>query len=493
MLPCADTRRMNRGMPADVKAGLTALNRFGFGARGDGDLSAAATDPRGFLEAELRQPGIALLEGPGLARSADLLKALFDEQERQRLERETASLANAVNAAPPVPGVAPPIKQTGQSTPNAKPPPSVEQTTYRAEALARVQRAVAARAGFVERLVCFWSNHFCVSAAKGGFVRVIAGAYEREAIRPHVLGRFVDMLKAAEQHPAMIFYLDNQQSVGPYSKAGQNRRRGLNENLAREILELHTLGVDGGYAQADVAALANILTGWTFVGRDGRLGEPGAPLFAPQSHEPGTQIVLAKYYTQPDREQGLAALEDFARRPATARHIAAKFARHFVADDPPQPLIERLAKSFVDTDGDLNALALTLIASPEAWAPSATKLRDPYQFLVASARVTGRTPTDAWQIIGPLNSLGQPLWTPNGPNGFADVSAAWLSPEGMKARLDLAWQMASRIQDMPDPVDMLDKIAGAAASPETRQAIARAESRQQALALLLMSPEIQRR
>ena len=482
-------------MPTDPHVGLTALNRFGFGARGDGDLAAASSDPRGFLEAELRQPGIALLDGPGLGQTPKLLQTVFAEQEQRRLERETANRTNVALAMQMVQSAETPVAAAPDiaQKPDAKKPPNVEQQAYRSEALVRFQRAASSRAGFVERLVCFWSNHFCVSVAKGGFVRAIAGAYEREAIRPHVLGRFADMLAAVEQHPAMIFYLDNQQSIGPYSKAGQNRRRGLNENLAREIMELHTLGVDGGYTQTDVTAMANILTGWTFVGREGKLGEPGAAFFAPNYHEPGTQIVLGKYYTQPDRAQGLAALEDFARHPATAKHIARKFARHFVADDPPAALVERLAKNFKDTDGDLKALATALIESPEAWSALATKMRSPYEFAVATARMTGRVPNDAGPIIGALNSLGQPLWSPNGPNGYADTSAAWVSPEGMKARLDLSWQVASRIQDMADPVDLLDKVAGAAASPDTRHALARAESRQQALAMLLMSPEVQRR
>lgn len=492
-------------MANDPKAGLTALNRFGFGARGDGDLAAAASDPRGFLEAELRQPGIALLDGPGLGASVDLLKSLFDEQERERLERQNvdrakvaAAMQIVIDASQPFPGpdttqmAMAGQAQTQVQTP-PKQPPRVEQIAFRAEALARFQRASAARAGFVERLVCFWSNHFCVSAVKGGFVRILTGSYEREAIRPFVLGKFSDMLKAVEQHQAMIFYLDNQQSMGPNSQAGKNRKRGLNENLAREIMELHTLGVDGGYTQADVTSLARVLTGWTFVGREGRIGQPGAQIFFANYHEPGAQTVLGKVYDAPDRAQGIAALDDLARSPATARHITTKFARHFVADDPPAALVEKLTKTFTATDGDLLQLALTLVTSPEAWSTPAGKLRSPYEFLVAAARLTGRVPTDAGPILGGLNTLGQPLWSPAGPNGFADNAATWVSPEGMKARLDISWQIASRIPDMANPVDMLDKVAGAAASPETRQAIARAESKQQGLALLLMSPEMQRR
>jgi uncharacterized protein (DUF1800 family) len=226
-----------------------------------------------------------------------------------------------------------------------------QQQLFRAEALARFQRVVAADTGFVERLVHFWSNHFCVSASKSGAVRAIAGAFEREAIRPHVLGRFGDMLKAVASHPAMLLYLDNAQSFGPASRAGRNRQRGLNENLAREILELHTLSVAGGYGQADVTALARILTGWTFAGPAGRIGEPGQFAFFANGHEPGDHGLLGKVYKAGGIEQGEAALADLARHPATARHVATKFAAHFVADTPPAALVERLEASFKTSDG----------------------------------------------------------------------------------------------------------------------------------------------
>src|SRR5207253_7253033 len=191
----------------------------------------------------------------------------------------------------------------------AKPPQqplNIIQKTYRAEALARLQRAVLADCGFAERLVAFWSNHFCISAVKGELARMWAGSFEREAIRPHVLGRFADMLKAVEQHPAMLFFLDNQQSLGPDSRAGKNRNRGLNENLAREILELHTLGVGGGYSQDDVTSLANIITGWTYAGRQGQLGTPGSFVFNANAHQPGPQRVLGKTYEAGGVAQGEA-------------------------------------------------------------------------------------------------------------------------------------------------------------------------------------------
>jgi uncharacterized protein (DUF1800 family) len=378
----------------------------------------------------------------------------------------------------------------------AKPPQAplnVIQKTFRAEALARLQRGVQAECGITERLVAFWSNHFCISASKGELARMWAGAFEREAIRPHVLGRFADMLLAVEQHPAMLFFLDNQQSLGPDSRAGLNRKRGLNENLAREIMELHTLGVGSGYTQDDVTSLARIITGWTFVGRQGKLGEPGSFVFNVNAHQPGPQQLLGKTYQDNGVAQGEAALADIARHPATAKFIATKFVRHFVADNPPPALVAQLEGVFRKTDGDLRAMTSALVDADAAWSAPLTKIRDPNEFLVASGRLLARVPEDPGPYLGALNALGQPLWTPAGPNGFADTNAAWAAPEGMKLRLDISAQLASRIGNSVDPRELLDEVLADAASSETRRTIERAETRQQALALLLMSPEFQRR
>jgi uncharacterized protein (DUF1800 family) len=383
---------------------------------------------------------------------------------------------------------------SGDGRAKQKPEPPLEYRMFRAEARARFDKMAAAPVGFVERLVQFWSNHFCVSVAKSGIVRVAAGPFEREAIRPHVLGRFVDMLNAVERHPAMLFYLDNQQSVGPDSRAGRNRKRGLNENLAREILELHTLGVDGGYTQADVTAFARILTGWMMAGREGRLGEPGSFIFNANAHEPGDEVFLGRTYPAMGLGQGEAALRDIARHPSTARHVATKLARHFIADEPPASIVERLATVFRDKDGDLRALAAALVDLPEAWSTPLSKLRAPYDFVAAIRRALHPGPMpDAGPMLGALAMLGQPLWQPPAPNGFPDASATWTSAEGMKLRLDIAWQAARRVKDIGNPLALLDAVLGPAAAPETRQAIARAESKQQGLALLLMSPEFQRR
>ncbi|CAN5475951.1 DUF1800 family protein [soil metagenome] len=493
-------------MARDPQAALVALNRFGFGARGgaSGDLVNAASDPRGYVKTELMRPNGALLELPGLQPTPALGQAMFAYQDEVKAAREAAA---KVAALPPASDTMKPVAPMAMSPTSAAPamtvqsdaakpppaPPNVVQLTFRNEALARIQRATLVEGGFVERLVTFWSNHFCISASKGEPARIWAGSFEREAIRPHVLGRFGDMLKAVEQHPAMLFFLDNQQSIGPDSKAGQNRKRGLNENLAREIMELHTLGVGGGYAQADVSTLAAIITGWTFVGRQGRLGPPGSFAFNANAHQPGSQTLLGKTYGDTGVAQGEAALTDIARHPSTAKFIAHKFAVHFVADAPPPALVSKLEATFRSSDGDLRKLSQALLDSDEAWHAPLGKMRTPYDYLIATNRLLGRIPDNPGAVLGGLNTLGQPLWTPAGPNGFADSNAAWAAPEGMKLRLDLAAQVSSKIADSIDARELLEVMAGDAASPETRQTIARAETRQQALALLLMSPEFQRR
>jgi len=541
-------------MARDSQAALVALNRFGFGARGgaSGDFVNAASDPRGFVKAELNRPNGVLLEVPGLLSTPAYGQAVFAYQAEVKQAREAAAKSGAPvsEAAPAQPAADPKAPRrnlslnsiamdiavkdpaakdlaakdlatkdlatkdpamkapengntnaamapTDAMQPNAAKQPTqplnIIQKTYRAEALARLQRATIADCGFTERLVAFWSNHFCISANKGELARMWAGSFEREAIRPHVLGRFGDMLKAVEQHPAMLFFLDNQQSLGPDSRAGQNRKRGLNENLAREIMELHTLGVGCGYSQDDVTSLARIITGWSFAGRQGQLGTPGSFVFNANAHQPGAQPLLGKTYENNGVAQGEAALADIARHPSTAKFIATKFARHFVADDPPQALVAQLQEVFRKSDGDLKALTVALVDSDEAWQAPLTKLRNPYEFLVATGRLLARIPDDPANYLGGLNLLGQPLWSPSGPNGFPDTNAAWAAPEGMKLRLDISAQLASRVADKVDSRDLLELVAADAASEETRRTIERAESRQQALALLLMSPEFQRR
>ena len=458
---------------------LVALNRFGLGGRGAAALylAGAAGDPRAFVRAELDAPGKADLGRSDLGKTPALVKQLLEEQAAQRLARE----------APPAPPPPP-------DAPKPPPPPNIAQDVFRIEALARFQQAARVPCGIVERLVAFWANHFAVSAIKSPYARITVGAFEREAIRPYVLGRFADMLKAVEQHPTMIHYLDNQLSAGPQSQVVRNNpKRGLNENLAREIMELHTLGVNGGYSQADVTTLARIITGWTYTGPDSMIAPSGTFIFAPQWHEPGPQQLLGKTFDQPGKLQGEAALDMLAHHPATANFIATKLVRHFIADDPPAALVARLADTFRKTDGDLSAVTHALLASDEAWSLPLTKMRVPSEFLLAMMRLIGRAPEEPNRILGALNQLGQPFWSPGGPNGFPDTNGAWAAPEQLKLRLDVSFAVARQFRDPPNPRDMLDEALGPAASQATRDAVTRAESKQQGFALLVMSPEMQRR
>jgi uncharacterized protein (DUF1800 family) len=465
MLPPFQPQILLMAVPADLSA--LALARFGLGPK-PGERAALGGAARDALLGQLDRPEAALLEGPSLLPSDALYREHRATEERRRLERAANMGTSQKSQVPPF-----------------------EENTYKGEAAARFARLVSTETPFLERLVLFWSNHFCVALSKGNQIRVIAGAFEREAIRPHILGRFADMVKAVEQHPAMLIYLDNNQSIGPNSRTGLNGRRGLNENLAREIMELHTLGVDGGYTQADVTSLARIITGWTITSPDDDATYGGRFTIAPNRHEPGDQVLLGRTFPAGGREQGEAALAFIAGHPSTARHIATKLASHFVADNPPDALVEKLSRAFIDSDGDLAAVSRTLLEAPESWDFGVRKIRMPVEFIVAAARLTGR-PADPLALAGQLGPLGQPLWNPSGPNGFSDKEAFWASPEGMTTRLDIAARIGQQSGNA-DPMRLLREAFGPEVSAATREAVGRAESRQQAVALLLMSPEFQRR
>jgi uncharacterized protein (DUF1800 family) len=477
-------------MALDPKAqAALALHRFGVGPRA-GSIAAIASDPRGALLAELDRPGAGRISDADLLTSGVAARVAFAYQQAQRAARQAERAAQPATA--PGSGGAPEMKdQTPPaSAPRPNPGPSVPQQIYLAEAKARIHAALAADIGFVERLVWFWSNHFCVSADKGN-VRQICGAYEREVIRANVLGRFGDMLLAAESHPAMLIYLDNARSIGPDSMAGLRQKRGLNENLAREILELHTLGVRTVYTQDDVTRFANVITGWTVVPFRQDALRGGEFDFNPRMHQPGAQTVIGKSYSDGGLEQGRAVLATLARHPATAKHVATKLARHFVADEPPPALVDRLAKRFLATQGDLKEVGKALVAAPESWEAPRAKLKRPGEWVAAALRAVGVTPAEIGPVMQAHNLLGEPLWRPSAPKGFADESAPWL--DGLAQRLDIANQFARRLGADADPREVFEEALAPLASAETRQAITRAESRPQALALLFMAPEFQRR
>ena len=290
----------------------------------------------------------------------------------------------------------------------------------------------------------------------------------------------------------MLIFLDNQGSIGPNSKAGKNRGKGLNENLAREILELHTLGVDGGYSQDDVTNLARLLTGWTVGQTNVEKSEPGKFFFAPPRHEPGEWTLVGKRYADEGEISATKALDDLARHPSTARHIATKLARHFVSEKAPAPLIAALEKTFRDTDGDLAAVARTLVTSPDVWAHPPTKIVPPYDFTISLVRGLGLQQKPG-EIVRLAGLLGQPVWQVPSPKGWPDDDDAWMGPSAIRERLRIAEKVARDVDKLADPRVVANDLLGPALSELTRQTIARAETREQGLELLVMAPEFLRR
>ena len=457
-----------------------AVLRFGLGAR-PGELTDAAHDPRGWLVRQLSGP-VPLASSLTLTPSASILADVMEARQKRRQARADGSAATpAATAAAEL------VKQAWLPH-------------YREQVLARTQSAVLTDRPFAERLVQFWSNHFAVSADKGLFTG-IAGTLENEAIRPHACGHFADLLRAVEQHPAMILFLDNQASVGPNSRAQRlfarrdpQHRHGINENLARETLELHTLGVNGGYTQADVTSFARVLTGWSV----GRLHErapalPGAFVFREAMHEPGAQIVLGLRFAEDGIAQGEAVLDMLARHPSTARFLATKLARHFIADDPPPAAVDRLARAYQDSEGFLPSVYQALVEEQLAWQMPSQKFKTPQDLVFSTLRTLGIEPSDPGDVLPGFEFLGQRTFTPGSPAGWPDTARNWDGPDALMHRVLWATRVGERFEHGLDPQKLCDQALGRCARPETRSAVAHAATGAQALALLIMSPEFQRR
>jgi uncharacterized protein (DUF1800 family) len=465
----------------DLKASI-AVTRFGLGAR-PGDIDAARGDPLGYLKRQIRPEGADQPVGQ-FASSAEAINQLGDLQQQQRVARMAGDpKADPVKEAQKI------IRQGAGG-----------------EFFARAALGAQTDASFREHWALFWFNHFTVGQKNLQTV-VLAGPFEREAIRPFVFGRFEDMLVASSSHPGMLLYLDQAQSIGPDSQfAGLGKTGmfpalkglgGLNENLAREIMELHTLGVGSGYTQADVTEFARALTGWSIVGlRERRFGanggEPGQFTFREGAHEPGVRHILGKAYPQDGVEQGHAVLRDLAANPATAHHIAVKVARHFVADDPPPSLVAKLERSFGSSGGRLDLLAATLIEAPESWSPEQRKFKTPYEFLISSYRSASAAPGP--EIAPVLNALGQRAFSAPSPKGWSEDAGDWASSDGIMKRMNWSEAFAARAAPATQPpMQLAQNTLGAQLQPATATAISRAESRPEAYSILLMSPEFQRR
>jgi uncharacterized protein (DUF1800 family) len=457
--------------------GALAVNRFGLGAR-PGEIGEASRDPKAWLLQQIsgREDSQRF---DGLPKTTDLAVDLL-----KRRQAVQAGNREAVKS----------FLMEGRQT-------------YLREMAARFREGFETDAPFRERLVRFWSNHFVVSIQKPQCA-LFVGAFEREAIRPHATGMFSDLLVAAERHPAMQLYLDNAQSIGPDSFAGRLSGKGLNENLGREILELHTLGVDGGYTQEDVIALAKILTGWSVDRGPGPMarminaamgGEAGGGFrFYPPRHEPGTKTLLGRNYGE-GYEEGAQALTDLAHHPATARHIAVKLATHFIADDPPEDSVRRIERTFSDTGGDLAKVYEAMIEDPPAWRTESVKFRSPIEYVTAAMRVAGgdRIAAIDEKTVGVLvqsaRAMGEMPFSAPSPNGWPDDAQAWTGSDAVLQRVEWANAAAQRLNTGRDPVALADEALGPLLTLQTRTAISRAASPAQGLALLFASPEFQRR
>lgn len=458
-----------------------ALNRFGLGARPN---DAVPADPKRWLldqfdAFDVRPAGFAALHDAGAIISR------YDEERRARRQAKQAA-ASAPQGDPEA--------MLAEAKAGRQELREDAQALYRAAIQARTDSALATGAPFVERMVHFWANHFCVSADNPR-VAAFAGAFERDAIRPHVLGRFEDVLVAVEQHPAMLIYLNQANSIGPNSPAAARagaRKRGLNENLAREIMELHTLGVRSGYTQADVTEFARAMTGWTVEGIGGG-GDPNRFAFRPGQHEPGARTILGRRYDQPGVAQARAVLADFARAPGTATHVATKVARHFAGDSPPPPLVARLAESFTRSRGDLPTLYRALIASPEPWAPVPLKFKSPWEWTVSALRGLGRREAGQIQVAALQNQLGQPVWKPGSPAGWDDLASAWAAPDALLRRVEVAARLTAPLGAQIDARALAPRLIPASIGPATAAEVARSESPASALALLLVSPDFLKR
>jgi uncharacterized protein (DUF1800 family) len=458
-----------------------AANRFGLGAR-PGDLARIDANPRAWLLDQLQGPSRLHSGLRNLPESARVLVEIQDLRKSQREMRRPDD--------EPAPDL---VQAYGRTV----------RQHYLQQTNARYRAAAESDYPFHERLVHFWSNHFAISADKQP-MPAIAGLYENEAVRPNITGNFADLLIACEQHPAMILYLDNQRSIGPNSPLGrraeraqQERNIGINENLAREILELHTLGVDGGYTQDDVRTFAKVITGWSVGGAtdNGRFadGNPGTFEFREIIHEPGAQVILGKRYGQSGVDQGEAVLRDLAVRPSTANFLAAKLAAHFVADDPPVELVDKLAATFLEHGGELSPVYEALVMADASWNLARSKYKSPHDFVISTLRAFGHVPDDTRFIVGALDLMGQPPYRPGSPAGWPDTAAHWGGADALYKRIEWSNTVARIAGPRINPVDLGEMVLGEAFTTESRQAISRAESNVQGLTLFLASPDFQRR
>ncbi len=426
-------------------------------------------DPRGALKAQLQGPDPGQQSGAfnGLSRGVDGIDAIKADVQTRKTLRAAA------------------MPEKGKAYARSR-------AIYLADVNAQMGWALTTPAGFRERLVWFWTNHFTVSLYQGQTAPLI-GAMIREAIRPNITGNFTDLVLAAERHPAMLRYLANEQSIGPDSPAGLRTGKGLNENLGRECMELHTVGLAAGYTQTDVTNMAKILTGWSVAGSD-QADETTGFKYRPMTHEPGPQTLLGQNFDG-GQQAGIDALTYLSRHPASYRHIASKLVTHFVADNPPPEAVARIAGVLNETGGDLGAASAALVDLPAAWQPL-TKLKTPQEFVISALRAAPPDSGKPLNYPGVLTQLGQPLWGAPLPNGWPDAAASWDGADAILARVNWAYTYAARADggnNMAQPDNIAGTSLGPLLRPATASALAHASSRREAVTMLLASPEFQRR
>jgi uncharacterized protein (DUF1800 family) len=504
-----------KAVPLDQKTIVHVLNRIGFGP-GSGDVARVADmGLERFIEEQLHPERID--DGALTARLVDLTTVRMSSREisqqfevpimEARRERRRAEAAAGNGRA-------------GDSNDTQKPVDAAQQQQSNRVVVElseqKVLRAIYSQRQLQEVLTDFWFNHFNVDARKGP-VRFMLTEYEREAIRPHVLGKFRDLLEATAKSPAMLFYLDNWMSAdpnGPHPDMGSARNpfggrrpmppaprpqnanapRGLNENYGRELMELHTLGVDGGYTQRDVTEVARAFTGWTIE----RPRQGGGYRFEARLHDPGKKVVLGHTIDAGGERDGEQVLDLLAKHPATARFVATKLVRRFVSDAPPASLVDRAAARFQKTDGDLREVMRTILTSPEFLGPEAyrAKVKTPFEFVVSAARTSSADIDDARLLVRTIQQLGMPLYQCQPPTGYKDTADAWVNTGALVGRMNFALALANgrMAPHVPaDPQALADMLLGGDVSASTQATITKAGNPSQMIALTLGSPEFQRR
>ena len=526
------------GVPAkpDDRTIVHVLNRLGFGPA-PGDIERVRRmGLQAYIDQQLypdRMRDLAM--APGLASFETLSKSTGDIAQQYFLPAQMARRQQQRRQAAQDPAMTP-ATPPDEAARREMAPEQMDAMRMERQALTELTQAKVLRAVYSERqleevLVDFWFNHFNVFAGKGP-VRVYLNEYERDAIRPHVLGRFRDLLQATAESPAMLFYLDNWQSAAPEGSrvqtarprrrgrfnrpatlpdlpAGQNRRRGLNENYARELMELHTLGVDGGYTQKDVQEIARAFTGWTIA--NPRQG--GAFRFEPRMHDDGEKIALGhRIEAGGGKKDGDDVIALLAKHPSTARFISTKLARRFVADDPPKGLVDRAARRFLETDGDIREVVRTIVTSPEFFTADAyrAKVKTPYEFVVSAVRATGIQMNGAQPLVQAIRTLGMPLYGCQPPTGYADKADAWVNSGALLNRMNFAVSLTSARrgggvgnggaageEDGALRTGTSDGIIASALAGDiaasTASTIRQATTEPQAMALVIGSPEFQRK